>query len=227
MIGKLLRLAYTLVAVLAVGTLLAELTVGAYCWKQGAFERARLEQVLAIIQGRAPPSAAQAVKKNDDLAKAVSLVDLARARAIARRDFELREQSLHNRVEQFQLERIKLADETNRYNLLKTSFERQLDELRAATISDTAETTRLILENMKPKQAKEQILHMVDQGSMKEVVALISAMSPTKRSKVLGEFRTAEESNRLADILKLIRTGEPNLTLIDDAQKQLDGKTRP
>jgi hypothetical protein len=52
-------------------------------------------------------------------------------------------------------------------------------------------------------------------------VALISAMSPAKRAKLLAEFKTPEENERLAKILTLIRTGEPELTLIDEAKAQL------
>ena len=74
---------------------------------------------------------------------------------------------------------------------------------------------------MKPRQAKEQIVLMMDAGSLKDVVALISAMAPAKRSKLLAEFKTPDENERLAKILKLIRTGEPELTLIDDAKTKL------
>jgi hypothetical protein len=63
---------------------------------------------------------------------------------------------------------------------------------------------------------------MVDAGSMREVVALLSAMVPSKRSKVIAEFKTPEEEEKLAELLKIIREGDPELSLIDDAKRQLE-----
>jgi len=223
MIGKLLRLMCLVMASLSIGTVLAQVVALGYCWSQGWLESSRLERWMAVAEGKARIVLPSEEKKEEapDRSQAVALVDVARARAIKSRDFELREQSLQNQVEEFQLEQTKLADERSRYTQVKTAFEKQLNELRAASLSNDAETTRLIIENMKPKQAKEQIVHMMDEGSMKDVVALISAMAPAKRSKLLAEFKTPDESDRLARILKLIRTGEPELTLIDEARTQL------
>ena len=106
---------------------------------------------------------------------------------------------MQNQVEEFQLDRLKLTEERSRYTQVKTAFESELDTLRAATLSNDAETTRQIIESMKPKQAKEQIVLMMDAGSMKAVVALISAMVPAKRARVLAEFKTLEENERLAE----------------------------
>jgi hypothetical protein len=223
MIGKLLRLAALVVASLSIGTVLAQAVALGYCWSQGWLEQSKLERWLAVAQGKASIVLASEEKKEEtpDRQQAVALVDVARARAIKSRDFELREQSLQNQVEEFQLDRTKLAEERSRYTQIKTAFENELNKLRAATLSTDAETTRQIIENMKAKQAKEQVVLMMDEGSMRYVVALISAMSPAKRAKLLAEFKTPEENERLAKILTLIRTGEPELTLIDEAKTQL------
>jgi hypothetical protein len=223
MIGKLIRLAGLVVASLSIGTVLAQGLALGYCWSQGWLEPSRMERWLAVMQGKARIVLPSEEKKEEgpDRSQAVALVDVARARAIKSRDFELREQSLENQIEEFQLDRLKLAGERSRYTQVKTAFESELDTLRAATLSTDAETTRQIIESMKPKQAKEQIVLMMDAGSMKSVVALISAMVPAKRARVLAEFKTLEENERLAKILTLIRTGEPELTLIDDAKNQM------
>ena len=64
---------------------------------------------------------------------------------------------------------------------------------------------------------------MVDEGSMQEVVALLSGMTAAKRAKVIGEFKTEDESDKLARVLKQIRTAEPELSLIDQAKTDLKG----
>jgi hypothetical protein len=74
---------------------------------------------------------------------------------------------------------------------------------------------------MKPKQAKEQIQKMLAERELKQAVTLLSAMPIEKRTKIITEFKTEEESEQLAEMLRLIRAGEPEVTLVDEAQKNL------
>ena len=53
---------------------------------------------------------------------------------------------------------------------------------------------QLIWENIKPKQAKEQILQMIDSNEQDAVVAILTKMSISKQAKIIGEFKTPEES---------------------------------
>ena len=51
-------------------------------------------------------------------------------------------------------------------------------------------------------------------------MTLLSAMPIEKRAKIVAEFKTEPESEQLAEMLRLIRAGEPDVTLIDEAAKQ-------
>lgn len=220
--GKLFRAIGWLVSAACIATVLALLLLSGYCWQQGVVDGDKLRELASVLDGSA--SVAKSEEQIIDLhqrANQPSLLDIARARAIQSRDFELREQMMHSQCDELKNERIKLTGEIDRYNRVKTALDKELDTLRAATLSNSQETTRLILENMKPKQAKEQIVRMANEGAMTEVVALLSAMAPNKRGKVIAEFKTADEVEKLAQILKVIRNGEPELTLIDQAKSQL------
>lgn len=222
MIGKLFRSIGWIISSVCIATVLALLVLAGYCWWQGVLDQDKLADLAGVLDGSASATRPEAqIIGLHDRANQPSLLDIARARAIQSRDFELREQMLHSESDELKDERVKLTGEIDRYNRVKTALDRQLDTLRAATLSNSQETTRLILENMKPKQAKEQIVRMVTEGSMNEVVALLSMMTPTKRSKVITEFKTPEEVDKLAEILKVIREGEPELSLIDEAKTQL------
>jgi len=225
MIGGLVRLLMVALSALAIGTLVTEAALVGVAWSRGWLDPSRVERYVAVFQGRAKILYPEEERKPDtqQTSQAISLVDIARARAMTSRDRELREQSLATEVEEFRLTRSKLSEEMSRYMQMKNAFDKQLDELRAATLSSSAETTRLILETIKPKQAKEQLIRMVDEGSMQEVVALLSGMSAAKRAKVIGEFKTEDESDKLARVLKQIRTAEPELSLIDQAKTDLKG----
>jgi aminopeptidase N len=222
--GKLFGMLGALVAYVSIGTVLALGMGVGYLMLNGALTRERTAEIVAILQGFDRRAAQAAADADRDAAHAsqASPADLARARALKNRDLELREQALRNYHEQVRSERVKLTQETDRYKQIKTAFDTELNTLRETAVATSQENARVILENIKPKQAKEQIVRMVQAGEMKSAVMLLSAMPVTKRAKVITEFKTDEESQLLAEMLKLIRQGEPEVTLIDRTRDQLD-----
>ena len=103
----------------------------------------------------------------------------------------------------------------------------KLDSLRSGAIATNVENARLILESIKPKQAKEQIVLMIKDGQMKDVVALLTPMPVTKRAKIITEFKTPEEAKMVAELLDLIREGVPEAPLVDETKKQLSQQQQP
>lgn len=221
MVGRALNVCGALFAYLCVATVLAEATSLAYLWSKGKLNEETVLRVVAAANGIEHPRPSQQTASREE-SKQVSLEDLARARALKSRDLELREQSLADNVAVVKAEYDKLIDEKNRYERIKAAFRTQLDELYEGALADNRETARLILESLKPKQAKDQILRMVQDGEINDVATLLSTMPTTKRAKILGEFKTEEEAATLAEILKLIREGVPETALIEDAMKQLE-----
>ena len=147
--------------------------------------------------------------------------DVERSRGVKARDLEFREQSVDSGLERIRFEQRKLTDERDRYALLKTSFEKVLNDRRNNAIIAGRENMRLIWENIKPKQAKEQILQMIDEGQQNEVVAIMATISITKRAKIIGEFKTEDESKKLEEILRLVREGVPDVLPIDQTREEL------
>ena len=137
------------------------------------------------------------------------------------RDLELREQALDSGLQQIRAEQQKLADDKESYDRLRTAFDNQLKELNDGSQATGRENIRLIWENIKPKQAKEQILQMVQAGQQNDVVAIMSAMPISKRAKIIGEFKSEEESKKLQEILDLIRRGMPEQQVIENTQQQV------
>jgi hypothetical protein len=223
MVGRVLAGGGALLAYLCIATVLAEALGLAYLASKNKLNEAMFLRIVAAANGIDRPAARRSPGEGDpDDVRQVSLDDLAKARALRSRDLELREQSLTNNVAVVKTEYDKLVDEKDRYERIKAAFRAQLDELHEGVLANNRETARLILESIKPKQAKDQILRMVKDGEMSDVVAILSLMPTTKRAKIIGEFKTDEEEATLAEILKLIREGVPEADLIEDAQRQLE-----
>lgn len=222
MIGRLLGLAGAVIAYLCIGTVLAQTIILGYLFATGHLTSEKLSRASAALSEEATEVGKTEVKPKPTAAPQVSLADLARARAQQSRDFELREQSLRNALAEVNFERTKLAQDFNRYNQLKAGFETQLATARETLTSESQENAVQTLQSLKSKQAKDQIMRMLEAGEVQSAVDLLVAMTVSKRAKVAGEFKTEEESRKLAEILKLIREGHPELTLIDETQTKLE-----
>jgi hypothetical protein len=221
--SKLFNGVATLVIYLLVGQALAVLVLFGVVALKGGFSHEKLRQMMAVMQGvdllvlREGVEADRAKAKSEQL----SLSDIAEARARKSRDLELREQELRNQLARATSMQRVVADDTERYQRMIADFEQRLKMLREGAIAQNLENARLLLENMKPKQAKEQIQKMLDGGEMKQAVSLLAGMPIEKRAKIVAEFKNEKESDELAEMLRLIRAGEPEATVIDEAAKQL------
>jgi hypothetical protein len=212
-----------------VATVLTLAITSGYAWSSGLLNAAKWSKIMAVVQGLDVETMRAAAKAERDRADGVqpSLADLARARAARSRDLELREGAAASLLDELRAERIKLTEETSRYKRVKTEFETQLQQLRDSALATNEENVRLIIENIKPRQAKDQLMRMIRTQQMPAAVVLLASMPIAKRAKVIGEFKTDEESQKLAEMLKMIRESEPELELVDSARSKLEKKPSP
>ena len=223
MMGRLLQAVAAVISAVCVATVIAAALGLGYLRQQGKLDEKTLLKVIAVVNGVETSPAGTPRSRTDDDAgsEQASLEHVARQRALKSRDIELREQALNDNLSIVRTEYAKLIDEKDRYERIKSAFRAQLDELREGVSATNREVVRVILENMKPKQAKEQILRMVKNEEMTDVIKILSLMPSANRKKIVGEFKTDEESQTLAEILQKIREGVPEEGLIDDAEKAL------
>ena len=80
---------------------------------------------------------------------------------------------------------------------------------------------------MQPKQSKDQLMKMLAEPKtptsdpIEEVVRILKAVQLDKRKKILSEFKTPEEIEKLHEILRVIRIGGSDTQLLEDTRKQL------
>jgi hypothetical protein len=120
-----------------------------------------------------------------------------------------------------------LQSESKRLDAWKQSFDERLARLQTAATEISLLEVQRTLEAIQPKQAKEQIMKMLQEPQsnvddpMEDIVRILKAMPLDKRRKILGEFRTPEEVEKLADILRVIRLGGSDTQLLQDTRRQL------
>jgi hypothetical protein len=197
-----------LVAYFCVGTILAQLFIAGYAASQGYLDKQKVSDMLAVARGAKLASATE--KTSDAKAKPapmMSIEEIDQRRTTMTRHLELREQSVQNALAHIASERDKLLKERQMFDMLVADFRKLKETTESKQLAKGQEDTRAILENLKPKQAKELILRMIAADEKEEVVAMLSAMPISKQVKIIGEFKLEDEQKKIDDILRLLRQG--------------------
>jgi hypothetical protein len=223
MMRRLIGAVGTLLVALALGTLIAEAVMFAYVWSKWQINGEKVQQMIAIAQGYdLVEMRDQAEREREGVStEQPSLEQVVEARAKKDRNLELREQALAQGIEQLRVDQLKHAEELASFKQTRAAFDAQLTKLKDGEQQSGIDQNIAMIENMKPKQAKEQLLQMYDKKEVDAVVRLMAGMAAAKRKKISAEFRTPEENEKLGEILRRIREGYPLAMVADETEKQL------
>jgi hypothetical protein len=219
MIPRLLKNANQLFLYFCAATLLAQLIIVGYLSVTWELNREKIIQMLAVAQGidlfaaRDEAQSQQAQIPPEE----PSYQDWIDRRATMFRDVELREEALSNALAQLKADQQQLAQKRKAHEQLVAAFQTEMLALKDGAEVEGRETVTRILESIKPQQAKDQLLQMLDEDEIDEVVILLKNMSDMKRAKILAEFETPEENEKVGEVLRLIREGEPQASMVSQA----------
>ena len=197
---------------------------------QGMLTRERLFQCLAALYGvdlrQIEEEALAGAKPPPPQQPAYE--EIVKQRALAARDLDLRESAIDKALTDVRALTTQLKTERERYDQLKQQFDARLAALEEVFADTALQEVQRTLEAINPKQAKDQILRMLDEATPQEqeavtrdVITMFKAMPIDKRKKIVGEFKTEEEAEKLHEILKDVREGVPDLSLIRSTRAQL------
>jgi len=219
--GRLIRGLGATILYFALATLIAELVIAAYAVRTWGIDAARLEQMLAVARGQPPTPAASGPPPAAETPELPSYGQVLEARALRDTNLRLREEALAHALADLRASQEKLAEDLKRFKLQRADYEKQLAELRSSSVAAGREEVRRILQSVRPKQAKEILAQMLDNKETQEVVALLTGMTESKRAKILGEFKTPEETQKIEDVLRLIREGQPEAGVVQSAMDRM------
>jgi hypothetical protein len=206
-----------LIAYLCVGTILAQVIIVGYAVARGHLDKQKLASILAVVRGATLSPGEQ--KPPEQPAKPTNMLSVEerdQRQTTLTRHLELREQAVKNAQEQIATERDKLLKERQTFDMLVIDFRKQKEEAENRNQARGEEDARAILENIKPKLAKDLILKMVEADEKDEVVAILSAMPITKQKKIIEQFRE-DELPKLDDIMRRIRERRSSVSSADES----------
>jgi len=224
MIGKLLRSGAGLVIWFCVGTVIALIIMVTYVWLSWNPQREQVVQATALLRGTDLFALYEEAQGEKDLVSAeqVSFDQILQKRAEKWRTLELQTQAMRNDLKQLRFERIQLAEKRQQLAKTKRDFDATLTaRVENASAQGEAEL-RSILEGLKSKQAKDLLLQMIRDGEIDKVVVQLASMTNTKRTRIIGEFKTSEEAEEIGKVLRLIRDGSPDTQMAEAAREELE-----
>ncbi len=215
-----------------VATVLAQGVVLAMLWWKGALSDDRLVAMFAALHGihpEVPGAAVAATAKNDHSHEQPSLAEISRKRLLASLDLSLRETTIDKSLIDLRTLEQQIATENERLKQWQEGMDKRIAQAENSVLDSSLQELQQTLMAISPKQAKEQILKMLDitaggedTRAMSDVVRILKAMPLDKRKKILGEFKTPQESTKLADILREIRLSPVEMEMLRDSRNQLD-----
>ena len=146
--------------------------------------------------------------------------DVTKERAQKSLNLDMRERSIKLAKDQLEAKQRELQLAIVNFDNRKDAFYSKLDELNKGIEDSSLKDVRRTLESLPPEQSKDQLLKLIKDGQLTDVVAIVKGMPADKSKKILGEFLETEESEKLYEILRELRKGEPTKSLIDQARNQ-------
>jgi len=221
--------AFCVATVVSIGVL------GGMLWMKGALSGDRYLNILAAVygieqDGRGKSSGVPADKKPEQ----PSYEAVLERRALVSLDLDLRESALDKSLQDLRTMESQIKTEQKRLDLWKQSFDNRIAALESGRTDQAIVELQQTIEAMAPKQAKEQILQILntpprsaEDQPLSDVVNLLKNMPLDKRKKILAEFKAPEETEKLSEILREIRLGMPESELLRDTRKQLQQQLNP
>lgn len=236
---KIVKLFWELIAYGSVATVLMLAIVAAQIKMNYGFDKEKSFRLFAVLYNvdLVKPAAEKMIAEREQQGEDAAYDDVLRVRALRTLDQSLREQAIDDGLADLRLLQRDLMEERRRYDLLKRSFDSELEKLQNVATQTAIVEVQQTLETIKPKQAKDHVVRMLPDGFVKgdftemtdderkaviDVVAIMKAMPLDKRKKIIAEFETEEEAAMLAELLRLIRIGVPDVELIGDARSRLE-----
>jgi len=227
MIGRLMRMmqaGMALFVYFCAATVMAQVVVGAYIATNWQITEDRWHMMVAIAQGVDILEMKEEADREweETSSEQVSMDQILDTRAGKYHDLELREQALRNDRSQLEFVKREVTDESRKYRMLREAFDTQLAELQAQTVAAGMDDNRTKLMAIKSPQAKQLLDEMLAKEEWDDVVTLLKGMPTTNSAKIIKEFKTPEDIERIGKVLRMIREGSPIVEKTEETRKQLN-----
>ena len=228
--GSLIRHTLAAGVMIAAATFVAEAVGLAYLWTSGKLNDEKAFQILAIVYSvDLPAIEAKYAPRQSPLESAQpAFDDVIEKRLEKSLDLDLRATAFDKALMELRALEAELRAQRERFDSRRREFEVRIDQLQREALDEGMANVQLKLEAIQPAQAKDLLMKMIEEPADENddgfdvAVTILKNMSVDKSRRIIAEFETPEEVQRLHEILLRIRRGEPAAEMLSGAQKELD-----
>ena len=201
-----------------VATVLTQIILFGYFLTRGVVNGETMTKVVALLNGiDISGNRLQQILRQSEDREQPDFDDILQARKMESYDMDLRLRSEKEFSDDLSVQLAELTHEREHLDERLASFQRELEEIREGAQKQGLQDVQRTLQSLDADQAKEQLLIMYDDERIDDVVTIVQAMSTEKRKDILAEFVSKDETEKLAEILRLIGEGMPITALINEA----------
>lgn len=193
---------------------LAAMALGGLClfihlWFAWKLTPGKIRTAVAAARGTLPPPVTSVASSAGpkEPPEEPSYNEILEKRANTYRDLELKEKLLNSLKDELLTRQTTLEKKEDGLKQREKNLEERVAQVKEEVENAGIEAVRRTLESLRPSQAKELIQEMLSRNEQDQVVILLQGMNNSKRARIIGEFRTPEETAKIADILKQLRDG--------------------
>jgi hypothetical protein len=223
--SRLLGLLLPLIGYACVATVISAALGYGYFRHSGKLDDEKMFRVVALVQGVDLEEIAKAKKqeKPGTPPEEPSFQEQRQRSQTASLQFDAKQKQLADALVIFNYQLKQLNDSTQRYATLRDDVKHYLEDQGKLVMSQSMQQVRAQLEVVDPKkQGKPLLVQYIDDNRIDEVIMLLGSMKPQIQQKILNQFNTKEDLDRLYRIQRKMLAGEPVKPVIDARLKELE-----
>ncbi len=219
-----MRMIFSLIGYVSTGTVLALLIGVGYLWQSDVLSDDKMFRMAAVFHDVDwdAITAEQSPAEQKIPTEEISINEVDRMREVKLRNYEVKQNALKMAREEFDYSFRQISEATARFDKHAKEIENRLQQQGELSTKENMTAVVNHLQVIKPKEAKELLfMFLEEQGGEKDVILLLKAMQNSKRKKVLQQFKTPDELEKLHRIQRLMLAGYPEKQVIDAMLEQV------
>ena len=223
--GGLIRIFFPLIGYFCVATVITLAAGYGYLRSSGALDDESMFQIVALVHGVDLDEIAEAnnTDEQDVPPEEMSFEDRQTHLRMSTLHLQSKENDIEKLINDFQAERITLANQIKHIAKFRQEVEEYLTQKRERASADGLAGVREHWKNLNSKkQTKPVLLQMIRAGQMDRVIDLLNGLNPNTRKEILKTLDTPDDIQVLYDIEQQMLNGGPEANFIDGKLNELN-----
>lgn len=195
-----------------------------YLWSAGRLDDEKVFRMVALLHDVDIEKIAHDATDdtNETPPEEPSPDDIEWRRQVMLRNYELKMQALKRSKQNFDASIAELITQTDRFHELAVELENRLEEEGEEAARRSMQQVVQNLELMKPDQAKDELLKILEgEEGVQNTIKIMNAMTTAKLKKILQQFQTADEKEKLHQIYEEMLAGGGQQEVFQNALEEL------